>query len=200
MKNKLLSILLLVSSCCFGQTSVPNTETFSLQNVYDAVHNHTSGTSTNLQSCFDNAISTYFNATYNNNSYAPTNSMLRFRDYKPNSPCAITVSLNNQTDLYCPSLSHSFYCTDQSSTEYNCSLWASFADYPTCTRVSYGALDIQISSFSTGVQCYNTSCVAITNSGWYFIMYISGGFVQQIYVIQLTSGIITYLNKYYQIP
>lgn len=82
MRNKLLILLLLVSSYCLGQ-SVPNTETFSLQDVYNAVDNHTPATTENLQSCFDNAISGYFNPTYNQDSYAPANSMLRFRDYKP---------------------------------------------------------------------------------------------------------------------
>jgi len=98
MRNKLLIFLLLISSYSFGQ-SVPNNEVFSLQDVYDAVHNHTPATIKTLQSCFDNAISGYFNATYNNNSYAPSNSMLRFRDYKPTGGCSVptitTASITN---------------------------------------------------------------------------------------------------------
>lgn len=102
MKNKLLILLLLVSSYCLGQ-SVPNTETFSLQDVYNAVDNHTPATTENLQSCFDNAISAYFNATYNQDSYAPANSMLRFRDYKPNSTQGI---IYNATSITSTSATH----------------------------------------------------------------------------------------------
>jgi len=94
--KKLLILLLLAPFFTFGQTSVPNTETFSLQDVYNAVHAHTSGTQTNLQSCFDNAINSYFNPTYNQDSYAPANSMLRFRDYKPTGVCvAPTVTTSS---------------------------------------------------------------------------------------------------------
>lgn len=98
--KKLLILLLFIPVFTFGQVSVPNTETFSLQDVYNAVHNHTSGTQTNLQSCFDNAISGYFNPTYNQDSYAPANSMLRFRDYKPTGCSAPTVTTASITDIF----------------------------------------------------------------------------------------------------
>lgn len=98
MRNKLLIFLLLISSYCFGQ-SVPNTETFSLQDVYNAVHDHTPATIGTLQSCFDNAISGYFNATYNQDSYATANSMLRFRDYKPTGCSLPTVTTASITDI-----------------------------------------------------------------------------------------------------
>lgn len=96
---KIASLLLFVCFVSFGQTSVPNTETFSLQDVYNAVHAHTSGTQTNLQSCFDNAISGYYNDTYNQDSYAPANSMLRFRDYKPNGCSAPTVTTSSISNI-----------------------------------------------------------------------------------------------------
>lgn len=95
---KIASLLLFICFVSFGQTSVPNTETFSLQDIYNAVHAHTSGTQTNLQSCFDNAISGYFDHNYNTNSYAPANSMLRFRNYKPtgcSTPAVTTASISN---------------------------------------------------------------------------------------------------------
>lgn len=62
---------------------VPNTNTFSLQDVWNAVKDHTSGTTGDLSDCFANAISNYFDPAYNNNSYAPANSMKRFRNYGP---------------------------------------------------------------------------------------------------------------------
>lgn len=61
---------------------VPNTNTFSLQDVYDSVNSHASP-SPDLSSCFANANPSYFDSNYNNDSYAPANSMLRFRNYTP---------------------------------------------------------------------------------------------------------------------
>ncbi|HSH36775.1 hypothetical protein [Schnuerera sp.] len=63
-------------------TAVPNTNSFNLQDVYNSVSSHASP-GNNLQSCFDNAESSYFDPTYNTDSYAPANSMLRFRNYTP---------------------------------------------------------------------------------------------------------------------
>lgn len=63
---------------------VPDTSNFSLQDVYNAVNDHASP-GTNLSSCFSNANSDYFDPTYNTDSYAPANSMLRFRNYGPKS-------------------------------------------------------------------------------------------------------------------
>ena len=100
MKSKLLILLLLISSYCFGQTSVPNTDTFSLNDVYTAVHAHTSGTSTNLQSCFDNAISGYFDPTYNQDSYSPIGGLLRFRNYHPS--CLLFTDINFFAGLTSP--------------------------------------------------------------------------------------------------
>lgn len=98
MKNRILLFLLLISSYSFGQ-SVPNTESFSLQDVYNAVDNHTPATTEDLQSCFTNAIAGYYNATYNQDSYAPANSMLRFRDYKPTGCSAPTVTTASITSI-----------------------------------------------------------------------------------------------------
>ena len=62
---------------------VPNTNTFSLQDVWNAVKDHAPGTTGDLSDCFANAISNYFDPAYNNDSYAPANSMKRFRNYGP---------------------------------------------------------------------------------------------------------------------
>lgn len=103
MKSKLIILLILISGWCFGQ-SVPNNEIFSLQDVYNVVHSHASGTTFDQNSCFANAISGYFDATYNNDGYAPANSMLRFRNY--------TVGLCTQPSL----LSFSYVVGSQTSS------------------------------------------------------------------------------------
>jgi len=64
----------------FSQVRVPDTETFSLQNVWDAVKDHAPLTDDDLQACFDSAEVSYFNQEYD---YYPINSMKRFRDYGP---------------------------------------------------------------------------------------------------------------------
>lgn len=76
MKSKIIFILLFITSYCFGQ-SVPDTETFTLQDVVDAV----SPSSNDLQQCFYDANTLYFDPAYNDVSYAPAGSLLRFRNY-----------------------------------------------------------------------------------------------------------------------
>lgn len=80
MKSSLL-LLLLLPLFCFGQVSVPNTETFSLQDVYNIVRGHAAFTTNSLQSCFSNSNADYFDPAYNIDTYAPANSMKRFRNY-----------------------------------------------------------------------------------------------------------------------
>ena len=73
--KKLALIFCLLFSVSFAQ--VPNTTTFTLQDVV----NNVAGASGNLSSCFSNAVSGKFDPAYNQDSYAPANSMLRFRNY-----------------------------------------------------------------------------------------------------------------------
>jgi len=54
--------------------SVPNTNTFSLQDVVDAVQ----PSENTLQKCFDESVDEYFNSTYKGDK----NSLYNFRDYK----------------------------------------------------------------------------------------------------------------------
>ena len=67
--------------------SVPNTDTFSLTDVYAAVADHQIPSNPpltgDLSSCFARSIAEYFDPSYNNDSYAPANSMKRFRNYHP---------------------------------------------------------------------------------------------------------------------
>ena len=82
MKNSFFIIIwfLGLAGNVLGQ-SVPNTTTFTLQNVVDAVN----PTTDDLQDCFNDANSAYFNATYSGTK----TELLNFRDYGPhNGVCA----------------------------------------------------------------------------------------------------------------
>jgi hypothetical protein len=75
-------LILIIGGCDPVAVRVPDTNTFSLQDVYNAVNDHASP-SGDLDSCFANAESGYFDPAYNNDSYAPANSLKRFRNYGP---------------------------------------------------------------------------------------------------------------------
>lgn len=62
---------------------VPDNELFSLNDVYNAVKDHDSSVDGDLSDCFAKSESSYFDPNYNTISYAPENSMLRFRNYGP---------------------------------------------------------------------------------------------------------------------
>lgn len=89
-----LSIQLLVNS-----QSVPNTTTFTLQNVVDAVN----PTTDDLIDCFNDANSTYFNSTYKTQYYADygnRNNLLMFRDYGPHNALPPTVTTGSVTEYW----------------------------------------------------------------------------------------------------
>lgn len=77
-----------------GQVLVPNTETFTLQDVVNAIQWHSPYSGTDLSSCFASSISNFFDPSYNNDTYAPANSMKRFRNYGPKNNVSITTSTN----------------------------------------------------------------------------------------------------------
>lgn len=62
---------------------VPDTNTYSLLDVYNAVKDHAVSTTGDLSDCFSKAIPGYFDPTYNANAYALPNSLKRFRNYGP---------------------------------------------------------------------------------------------------------------------
>jgi hypothetical protein len=61
---------------------VPDTNTFSLWDVFTAVQDHASP-SADLSDCFAKSYIDYFDPDYNDDSYALVNSMKRFRNYGP---------------------------------------------------------------------------------------------------------------------
>lgn len=195
--KKLLFILLFVPVLLFGQTSVPNTETFSLQDVYNAVHAHTGGTQTNLQSCFDNAISGYFNATYNQDSYAPANSMLRFRDYKPTAdPCDYTqITLWTQIQVSDCGV-YSFTGSLASATQA-----CSDANNASCKTNGFviNGTDYKIESVDVGKQLYSIvgSCGISTFTGYALWNTGQPGTSGTWYIIHTTNGIIDLKTQCY---
>lgn len=76
MKSRILLILMITSLWSWGQ--VPNTATFSLQDVSNEIGK------TNLYDCFVFSTKACFNPSYDNDTYAPPLSLLRFRDYNAN--------------------------------------------------------------------------------------------------------------------
>ena len=71
--------------------SVPNTNTFSLQDVVDVVD----PTTDDLVDCFSDADSSAFNSSYNPNSAGNNNNLLNFRDYSPSTNVTMTLELEN---------------------------------------------------------------------------------------------------------
>lgn len=71
--------------------AVPNTTTFTLQNVVDEVN----PTTDDLVDCFADAISAYFNPTYAGSK----NSLLNFRDYGSHNVKTISLNFNGGTIL-----------------------------------------------------------------------------------------------------
>tara|TARA_R110002073_G_scaffold332814_1_gene519381 strand:+ start:497 stop:964 length:468 start_codon:yes stop_codon:yes gene_type:complete len=89
--------------------AVPNTTTFSLQDVVNAV----GGTQNSLQDCFDDAVSVAFNSTYGSIS---DNDMYAFRDYEEVGVVK-TISLNpsQYIDVSASGATLSFTVTSNSS-------------------------------------------------------------------------------------
>lgn len=126
MKNKIVFILLLININVLGQ-SVPNTETFTLQNVIDVVN----PTTDDLRDCLKDAVAAYFDPAYNNSSYAPDSSLLRFRNYALTYNCGVSASFsggNAYPSYYRVSLGTS---TGTVSVSYN------MRDYPDLLIIKY---------------------------------------------------------------
>ncbi len=127
--------------------SVPNTNTFSLQDVFNAVKDHTPAVSGNLSDCFAKAIPGYFDSNYNNDSYAPSGSLLRFRNYKPGgdfdvcmiSNTSLVQSVNiNQT--YSPRATGVFLNSTGTKLWFICAQSCSIAEYTLSTAWNISTL------------------------------------------------------------
>ena len=61
---------------------VPDTNTFSLVDVYNAVNDHANPAG-ELADCYTKSLPTYFDYNYHQDGYAEPNSLKRFRNYGP---------------------------------------------------------------------------------------------------------------------
>jgi hypothetical protein len=102
MRNKILVVFMVIALWTAGQ--VPNTTTFSLQDVLNVVNPPMQAAVPtdryDLQDCFAAAASSYFNATYKAQYYSAAgnlNNLLMFRDYgahNASTPISIVGSTN----------------------------------------------------------------------------------------------------------
>lgn len=87
MKSKIFALLLIIFTLSLkAQVQVPDNETFTLDDVWDAVRDHDATTTGDLSDCFANSEPTYFNSSYESSYYAAygnKNNLLMFRDYGP---------------------------------------------------------------------------------------------------------------------
>ena len=67
--------------------AVPDTDTFSLQDVVNEIN----PTTDDLQDCFNDANPFLFDSNYNNDTYAPANSLKRFRNYGALDPIGLII-------------------------------------------------------------------------------------------------------------
>lgn len=88
MKSKITILFLLISLVAVSQ-SVPNTTTFSLQDVVNVVN----PTTDDLNDCFADANSDYFNDSYSGSK----NSLLNFRDYGPHNAGTVVIFTSSGT-------------------------------------------------------------------------------------------------------
>lgn len=98
MKAKLLILGLVMWIGSFGQSSVPDTDTFTFSNVANIVFSPAYGGTVGLSEAFTNATTAYFDSNYNNDSYAPANSLKRFRNYGIFAPTITTTAITSITD------------------------------------------------------------------------------------------------------
>jgi len=92
MKGKLTILLLFIWIGLFGQ-KVPDTNTFSLQDVVNVVN----PTTNDLQSCINDAIESYYDPTYYT---PPATSLLEFRNY--GAPVETTETFTSSGTWTCP--------------------------------------------------------------------------------------------------
>jgi hypothetical protein len=179
--------------------SVPNNDTFSLEDVHDAVDGHANPTR-DLADCFSDSDSEFFDSSYDQVSYAPANSMLRFRNYEEvetepepipddypvraliysaTTVCKVeecnqcgSVSINSESDA------------DKVVSDYNSGNCYTSGQY---SGTGQSASSYKISSVSSGNKIYsvNGGIFLPSVTGWY--VYGSAGSASKVQVI---NGII----------
>ena len=161
MKTKLLITVLFILAYLFssGQT-VPNTTTFTLQNVVDAVN----PTYDDLADCFSDANSSYFNPAYSGSK----NSLLNFQDYGPHNAQCLTL----------PSVTQLSYTGTKTQTSIDVTTAASSV-CPILSRIIYySSTHIATQSDTPFPQANTSGSITTTvtglaaNTGYYFSVYV----------------------------
>lgn len=136
--------------------NVPNTNTFSLQNVYDSVNSHDATVQGNLSSCFDKSVDSYFDPLYGSKTMNPK-TLYGFRNYTPielSQPRAVAV-VNGQ----------SIYL----STDYglNWTVVSSNSDWRRCAVSSDGKyILINHNSFGSVARAVDSTWSSVLTTSW----------------------------------
>jgi hypothetical protein len=159
MKTKLLIIFLFAWTASLGQTTVPNTTTFTLGQVTKVIYGD-STVGRNTSTLFADSNAAYFDATYGSKTMSPQ-TINGFRNYK-----ASDVSVSNQsaTATGASSADISF---DITSSNYALTDWAILCYTPNYTYV--GRMDGTASGYSAFISQSYTGLSA--NSSYIFNCY-----------------------------
>jgi len=180
-------------------SDVPNNENFSLIDVYNSVHSHASGVSSNLSSCFSYSVLAYFDPTYNTTSYAPDNSMKRFRNYRPvtaTAPIFTSITFPNGITSYMQPVETN--CSDGGSPITERGIWYNTTGpTPTGTKVllssTTGSITTNISGMSPGTSYYFTAYATNAIGTTYYSFASSMATMPYEYIFAGTGG-------YFNIP
>lgn len=172
MKTKfIISILFFLVNLFSSGQSVPNTTTFTLQNVADAVN----PTTDDLIDCFNDANPAYFNSTYKNQYYTSfglQNNLLMFRDYGPHiSGCSTLPSVTQLAYTGVKTQTSIDVITAASSTctilsriiYYSTAHMATQSDTPFAQAITNGSITTTVTGLSP-------------NTGYYFSVYVTNSY------------------------
>jgi len=164
MKTKILFTFLFVlfGLFTFAQT-VPNTTTFTLQDVVNAVN----PTTDDLADCFSDAVSTYFNPSYSGSK----NSLLNFQDYGPHNAGCSTLPWVSELSYPGRTQTSIDVRTAVSST---CTILSRKIYYSTAHIATQS--DTPISQANTSGSITTTVTGLSANTGYYFSVYATNSF------------------------
>jgi hypothetical protein len=160
MKTKLLiSILFALGNFFAVGQSVPNTTTFTLQTVCDAINPSTE----DLVDCFSDAIPGYFNPAYSGSK----NSLLNFQDYGPHNEGCVT--LPSATELTYPARAQTSINVRTSAIS-DCAIVSRIIYYSTAHIATES--DTPFAQANTTGQITTTVTGLSPNTGYYFSVYV----------------------------
>lgn len=152
--------------------NVPNTTTFTLQDVYDSVSSHDATVQDNLVSCFDKSVASYFDSNYGSKTMDPK-TLYGFRNYS-----IVEVPVILYTDRLVivggsettasasgriPSIGPP-YSGDPSVTEYG--FVYSTSTYPT---INDGKILAETTNIITGTVYFSSTITGLTEGQLYYV-------------------------------